>query len=57
MQIVPLDPRFRRIDEILSPEDLREIGRMVVDDLEGMLAGLPPTEMQSAQPEIVHRPR
>jgi phosphoglycerate dehydrogenase-like enzyme len=37
--------------------DLREIGRMVVDDLESMLAGLPPTEMQSAQPEIVHRLR
>jgi phosphoglycerate dehydrogenase-like enzyme len=37
--------------------DLREIGRMVVDDLEAMLAGLSPTEMQSAQPEIVHRLR
>jgi phosphoglycerate dehydrogenase-like enzyme len=37
--------------------DLREIGRMVVDDLISMLAGLPPTEMQSAQPEIVHRLR
>jgi phosphoglycerate dehydrogenase-like enzyme len=37
--------------------DLKEIGRMVVDDLESMLAGLPPTEMQSAEPEIVHRLR
>jgi phosphoglycerate dehydrogenase-like enzyme len=37
--------------------DLREIGRMVVDDVEAMLAGLPPTEMQVAQPEIVHRLR
>jgi phosphoglycerate dehydrogenase-like enzyme len=37
--------------------DLREIGRMVVDDLISMLAGLPPMEMQSAQPEIVHRLR
>jgi len=35
--------------------DLRNIGRMVVDDLETILAGLPPTEMQSAQPEIVYR--
>jgi phosphoglycerate dehydrogenase-like enzyme len=35
--------------------DLRNIGRMVVDDLETMLAGLPPTEMQVAQPEIVYR--
>lgn len=30
-----------------------EIGRMAVDDLESMIAGLPPTEMQVAQPEIV----
>ena len=37
--------------------DLRDIGRMVVDDLETILAGLPPTEMQAAQPEIVHRLR
>ncbi len=37
--------------------DLREIGRMVVDDLLTMLAGLPPTEMQSAQPELVFRLR
>jgi phosphoglycerate dehydrogenase-like enzyme len=36
---------------------LRDIGRMVVDDLETMLRGLPPTEMQSAQPEIVRRLR
>jgi len=35
--------------------DLRNIGRMVADDLEAMLAGLPPTEMQAAQPEIVFR--
>jgi phosphoglycerate dehydrogenase-like enzyme len=37
------------------PRDLRNIGRMVVNDLEAMLAGLPPTEMQIAQPEIVFR--
>jgi phosphoglycerate dehydrogenase-like enzyme len=35
--------------------DLRLIGRMVVDDLETMLAGLPPTQLQSAQPELVQR--
>ena len=33
--------------------DLREIGRMVVDDLIAMRAGLPPTEMQAAQPELI----
>ncbi len=37
------------------PSDLRHIGRMVVNDLEAMLAGLPPLEMQVAQPEIVYR--
>lgn len=30
-----------------------DIGRMAVDDMESMIAGLPPTEMQVAQPEIV----
>ncbi len=35
--------------------DIRLIGRMVVDDLEAMSAGLPPLAMQVAQPEIVHR--
>ncbi len=39
------------------PGALQTIGRMVVDDLETMLAGLPPTEMQSAQPELVFRLR
>lgn len=36
-------------------DDLRNIGRMAVDDLEAMIAGLPPMEMQVAQPEIVYR--
>ena len=36
-------------------KDLRNIGRIVVNDLELMLAGLPPMEMQVAQPEIVFR--
>ena len=35
--------------------DLRNIGRMLVDDLESMLAGLPPKELQVAQPEIIFR--
>lgn len=35
--------------------DLLEIGRMVVDDLLTMIAGLPPTEMQVAQPELIYR--
>ncbi|MEM7127437.1 MAG: NAD(P)-dependent oxidoreductase [Chloroflexota bacterium] len=36
-------------------EDMHLIGKMVVDDLEALLAGLPPTKMQVAQPEIVYR--
>jgi phosphoglycerate dehydrogenase-like enzyme len=38
----------------VGPE-LRRIGHLVVNDLEAMLAGLPPLEMQVAQPEIVGR--
>jgi phosphoglycerate dehydrogenase-like enzyme len=34
--------------------DLREIGRMAVDDLIAVIAGIPPTEMQPAQPELIH---
>ena len=37
------------------PRDLRNIGRLVVDDLEAMLMGLPPTALQSAQPETIFR--
>ncbi len=37
------------------PSGLRNIGRMVVNDLEAILAGLPPAELQVAQPEIVYR--
>ena len=62
---VPADHPVRRSQNtILSshraghvPEDFRAIGRMVVDDLEAILHGLPPTQMQSAQPEIVGRLR
>ncbi|MGD0112874.1 MAG: NAD(P)-dependent oxidoreductase [Armatimonadota bacterium] len=35
------------------PEALRNIGRMVVRDLEAILRGLPPQEMQVAQPEFI----
>ena len=36
---------------------VHEIGNMVVNDLEAILAGLPPMEMQVVQPEIVERLR
>ena len=36
-------------------EDMRAIGHLVTNDLEALLAGLPPLEMQVAQPEIVRR--
>lgn len=36
-------------------EGLREIGRMVVDDLEAIARGLPPQRLQQAQPELVRR--
>ena len=34
---------------------LIEIGRMVADDVEAIVAGLPPLRMQVAQPELVAR--
>jgi phosphoglycerate dehydrogenase-like enzyme len=37
------------------PEDFTAIGSMVVDDLAALLNGLPPMQMQVAQPEIVNR--
>ena len=60
---LPADHPIRRVPGVvLTPhtagsvrKDLRRIGRMVVDDLEAMLAGLPPWAMQVAQPEIVLR--
>jgi phosphoglycerate dehydrogenase-like enzyme len=36
-------------------EGLRTIGHLVANDLEAILAGLPPLEMQVAQPELVRR--
>ena len=60
---MPKDHRIRQApNAILSAhragtvwKDMHLIGRMVVNDLEAMLAGLPPSEMQVAQPEIVYR--
>lgn len=36
-------------------EGLWEIGEMVCDDLEAILAGLPPTRLQNAEPELFRR--
>lgn len=60
---LPLDHPIRRAAGVVLsahragsvPRDLRNIGRIVVDDLEAMHMGLPPTAMQVAQPEIIHR--
>ena len=38
-------------------EDMWELGRIAVNDLEAMLQGLPPREMQPADPDIVFRLR
>jgi phosphoglycerate dehydrogenase-like enzyme len=35
--------------------ELRAIGHLVANDLEAMLSGLPPQQMQVAQPELVRR--
>ena len=58
---LPLDHPIRQAPRaILSPhragghpEALRNIGRIVVRDLEAILSGLPPQEMQVAQPEFI----
>lgn len=60
---LPLDHPIRRAPgAILSahragsvPEGLLEIGRMVADDLEAIVRGLPPQRMQIAQPELAPR--
>lgn len=60
---VPLDAMVRSVkNTILSPHraasirrERQAIGRMVVDDLEVMAKGLPPSLMQIAQPEIIDR--
>jgi len=60
---LPLDHPIRQAPNVILsahlagsvPKDLRNIGRMVVDDLEAIITGLPPLTMQVAQPEIVYR--
>ncbi|MFN8490568.1 MAG: NAD(P)-dependent oxidoreductase [Caldilineaceae bacterium] len=60
---LPLDHPIRKAPGVVLSahragsvaQDLRNIGRMVVNDLEALLVGLPPLEMQVAQPEIVFR--
>lgn len=60
---LPMDHPMRRAENaILSAhkagptrEGCWEIGRMVVDDLEAILQGLPPMRLQNAQPELIYR--
>jgi phosphoglycerate dehydrogenase-like enzyme len=60
---LPLDHPIRRAPgAVLSahragsvPEGLWDIGRMVVDDLEAIVRGLPPQRLQTAQPELIGR--
>jgi phosphoglycerate dehydrogenase-like enzyme len=60
---VPADHRIRHAPNVVLSghragsirEELRNIGHLVTNDLEAMLAGLPPLEMQVAQPELVRR--
>jgi len=60
---LPLDHPIRRAPgAVLSAhragsvrEGLWDIGRMVVDDLESIVLGLPPQQLQVAQPELVGR--
>lgn len=58
---LPLDhPIYKAPRAVLSPhragaqsEALRTIGRLAVRDLQAILRGLPPQEMQIAQPELI----
>jgi phosphoglycerate dehydrogenase-like enzyme len=60
---LPLDHPIRRAEgAVLSahragsvPEGLWDIGRLVVDDLEAIVRGLPPQRLQPAHPELVGR--
>ncbi|MBN2129646.1 MAG: hypothetical protein JW741_09120, partial [Sedimentisphaerales bacterium] len=62
---VPPNDRVRTTDNVILsghragglPETYREVGRMVVDDLEMILRGLPPMRMQPAILETVERQR
>lgn len=44
-----------RIRSETLPEALHEIGRMMVNDSEAVLAGREPTRMQCATPELIDR--
>ncbi|HET6387543.1 MAG TPA: NAD(P)-dependent oxidoreductase [Armatimonadota bacterium] len=58
---LPIDHPIRRLDNVIlsshragaHPEALRNIGRIVVNDLEALLRGLPTQEMQAARPEYI----
>jgi phosphoglycerate dehydrogenase-like enzyme len=60
---LPLDHPIRKADNALLSghragsvrEGLREIGQMVVDDLEAVLRGLPPQRLPVLQPELSKR--
>ena len=60
---LPLNHRIRQASNVILSAhragsvmgDSNLIGRLVVDDIEAMTAGLPPWRMQQAQPEIVVR--
>jgi len=60
---LPADHPIRRASGVILSahragsvaRDVREIGRMVVDDLISIIAGIPPTEMQPAEPELIQR--
>lgn len=60
---VPLDHPIRRAPNVILSAhraaaiqaERRMIGRMVVDDLELMIQGLPPARLQRAEPELIPR--
>ena len=55
---VDVDTHILRVDVAVAVDiglELHEIGRAVVDDLEAILAGLPPRRMQQALPELIRR--
>ena len=62
---LPLEHRARKIPNLILsghrsgglPETYREVGRMVADDLELIVRGLPPQRMQRAVPEVISRYR
>jgi phosphoglycerate dehydrogenase-like enzyme len=63
LEPLPLDHPIRQAPGVVLSahragsvkEGLWELGRMVVDDLEAITAGLPPQRLQLAQPELIGR--